>query len=763
MEEFAKQIIPFLLISTSFVLNLVSAERSTYIVHMDKSFMPKAFVSHQHWYTNTLDSLKSASPNSNSDRQKQPLEILYTYDNVFHGFSAVLSNAELESFKKLPGFVSACSDKIGTLDTTHSTEFLKLNPITGLWPVSDYGKDVIIGVLDSGVWPESLSYKDDGMTEIPSRWKGKCDGGYDFNSSLCNKKLIGARYFNKGLLAANPDEKGKMYSARDDDGHGTHTSSTAAGNYVEDVSFFGYAKGTARGVAPRARLAIYRASFSRGRYSSDVLAALDQAVADGVDVISISFGFNSIPFYEDPIAIASFAAMEKGVLVSTSAGNSGATPRRLHNGIPWVLTVAAGTMDRSFGGSITLGNGLTINGWSLFPASAVVRDSTLFYNETIAACNSIELLSEFPGGSTVICDNSSSTDNQIYFVSQSNLDAAIFISSRDYFYDESSFQYPGVIITPDKAAKVINYALKGVNPTVTIKFQKTFLGTKPAPMVAEYTRLGPSPTYPGIVKPDIMAPGTLVLAAWIPNDVVSHIGNNIDLSNSDDFNLISGTSMACPHATGIAALLKGARPEWSPAAIRSAMITTANPFDNTGNPIRLVEAINTIASPLAMGAGQVDPNTALDPGLIYDATSQDYIELLCSINYTRKQIFTITRSRYNCSKRVSDLNYPSFMFLYTPGTNVSIQKFERTVTNVGAGAATYKATVMAPKGTVVTVYPKTLVFRHMHDKQRYSLSIRYVEDENNAAPFGSVIWVEDTGNHSVRSPIVVYPLVINDD
>ncbi|XP_071916148.1 subtilisin-like protease SBT3 [Coffea arabica] len=185
--------------------------------------------------------------------------------------------------------------------------------------------------------------------------------------------------------------------------------------------------------------------------------------------------------------------------------------------------------------------------------------------------------------------------------------------------------------------------------------------------------------------------------AWIPDGSVSNIGFKIGLSNSDDFNLISGTSMACPHGAGIAALLKCAHPDWSPAAIRSAMVTTANPLDNTGNPIRQINGFtNPIASPLSMGAGQVNPNSALDPGLIYDATAQDYIELLCSINYTRKQIRTITRSSYNCSKASSELNYPSFVSLYTYGTNASTQKFERIVTNVGDGAATYKAKVTPP-------------------------------------------------------------------
>ncbi|KAL3505156.1 hypothetical protein ACH5RR_034997 [Cinchona calisaya] len=706
MECF-KQILLFFLFACS-VVNLVSSERSTYIVHMDKSFMPKPFSSHQHWYSSILDSLKSTSPNSH---QENPPILLYTYDTVLHGFSALLSRAELEALKKLLGLVSAYSDKVATLDTTHSCEFLSLNPFTGLWPASEYGKDVIVGVMDTGVWPESLSYKDDGMTEIPSRWKGGCDGGFDFNSSLCNKKLIGAKYFNKGVLAANPNNTKKMYSARDTDGHGTHTSSTVGGNSVNNTSFFGYALGTARGVAPRARLAIYKVIFKEWSYASDVLA-----------------------------------------------GNVGTRLGYLHNGIPWVLTVAAASMDRWFAGSLTLGNGLTITGWSLFPARAFVHNSALIYSKTIAACNSTELLSRVSFG-TVICDTSESFYSQIDYVSQSNVQAAIFISSY-YTYEDSHFNYPGVIISPDEGAKVINYALKGKNPTATIKFQQTFVGTTTAPVVAGYTSRGPSPSYPGILKPDVMAPGTLVLASWIPNDAVSQIGQNIGLSN--DFNLISGTSMACPHGAGIAALLKGAHPGWSPAAIRSAMVTTANPFDNTGNPIKDIGFNYAVATPISMGAGEVDPNSALDPGLIYNATAQDYINLLCSMNYTQMQILTIKRSNYNCSNQSSDLNYPSFIVLYTNGTStksVLTKKFERVVTNVGDGVATYKAKVTAPKGSDVSVYPETLVFGQKYDQQTYSLRIYYTADQNQTVTFGSVIWVEENGKHTVRSPIVVAPMI----
>ncbi|MCD9640303.1 Subtilisin-like protease sbt3 [Datura stramonium] len=695
--------------------------------------MPNVFADHHHWHSSTIDSIKVVVPSS-LDRVHSAPKLVYSYDNVFHGFSAVLSQDELEALKKSPGFISAYKDRTVEPHTTYTSDFLKLNPSSGLWPASGQGQDVIIGVLDSGIWPESASFRDDGMPAIPKRWKGICKAGTQFNASMCNRKLIGANYFNKGILANDPTVNISMNSARDTDGHGTHVASIAAGNFAKGVSFFGYAPGTARGVAPRARLAVYKFSFNEGTFTSDLIAAMDQAVADGVDMISISYGYRFIPLYEDSISIASFGAMMKGVLVSASAGNRGPGIGSLNNGSPWILCVASGHTDRTFAGSLTLGNGLKIRGWSLFPARGFVKDSTVIYNKTLSDCSSEELLSqvEDPERTIIICDDNGDFSDQMRIITRARFKAGIFISEDPGVFRSATFPNPGV----------------------------TYLDAKPAPVVAASSARGPSRTYLGVAKPDILAPGVLILAAYPPNVFATSLGANIELST--DYILESGTSMAAPHAAGIAAMLKAAHPEWSPSAIRSAMMTTADPLDNTRKPIKDSDN-NKAATTLDMGAGHVDPNRALDPGLVYDATPQDYVNLLCSLNFTEEQFKTIARSsaNHNCSNPSADLNYPSFIALYSIEGNFTLleQKYKRTVTNVGKGAATYKAKLKAPKNSTISVSPQTLVFKNKNEKQSYTLTIRYIGDEDQSRNVGSITWVEENGNHSVRSPIVTSPII----
>ncbi|KAE8684365.1 hypothetical protein F3Y22_tig00111131pilonHSYRG00013 [Hibiscus syriacus] len=529
--------------------------------------MPQAFSGRESWYRSTLLSL---SPNSTISTAK----LIYSYNHVIQGFSASLTPAQLEALKNAPGYVSSVRDRTVKLDTTHSFEFIGLNSHTGAWPVSNFGEDVIIGVIDTGVWPESESFNDDGMTDVPVKWKGDCESGAEFNSSLCNKKLIGERSFNKGLIAKNPNISISMNSPRDSEGHGTHTSSTAAGTYVQDASYFGYANGaarrmapgarvamtrdayfinccrnlrahtsstaagtyvqdasyfgyanrTARGMAPGARVAMYNVIWPQGAYMTDIIVAIDQAITGSVDVLSMSFGMDNLQLYEDPIAIATFAAIEKNIFVSTSAGNAGPGLGTLHNGIPWVLTVAAGTLDRSFGASLSFRSDVFVN--SVIVCQDPGREDSLSYQ----------------------FDNNQFAGNVagVFITNSTQLD--IFIQSP----------FPSIFLEQKDGDAVVRYIKTNKNPKARIEFIKTFLGSKPSPTVASYTSRGPTFSSPSVLKPDIMAPGDLILAVWPPNIAVSRLNNETMFSN---YNLLSGTSMARPHASGITALLKGVHPD----------------------------------------------------------------------------------------------------------------------------------------------------------------------------------------------------------
>ncbi|XP_057469362.1 subtilisin-like protease SBT3 [Actinidia eriantha] len=736
------------------------AHLDNYIVHMDLSSMPKAFSSHHNWYLATISSILDGNTRpitTTTAAASTASKLIYGYSNVINGFSASLSPSELEAIKISPGYVSSYRDMPVKLDTTHSTQFLGLNSYSGLWPVADYGRDIIIGLVDTGIWPESKSFDDGGMTEIPSRWKGECESGTQFNSSLCNKKLIGARFFNKGLHAKFPNLTFSMNSTRDTDGHGTHTSSTATGNYVGDASYFGYASGTAQGVSPRARVAMYKAMWEEGAYTSDILAAIDQAIIDGVDVLSLSLGLDGVPLHEDPVAIATFAALEKGIFVSTSAGNQGPYLESLHNGTPWVLTVAAGTIDREFRGIVILGNGISIPGTSLFPGNSIPSLVSIVSMDT---CNDTKELNKM-GHKIVVCEekiDSISLAEQVYNVQNSNVTCGIFLTNTTdlEFFVQSTF--PAVFLNPLDGEKILDYVKTSniVAPKARIQFQETVLGARPAPRLASYSSRGPSPSCPFVLKPDLMAPGAQILASWPEKTPVTDV-NSGELFNN--FNIISGTSMSCPHAAGVAALLKSTRPEWSPAAIRSAMMTTSYSVDNTVNQIQDLGNSNQPATPLGMGAGHVDPNKAMDPGLIYDVGVEDYVNLLCALNYTVKQIQTITRSSaYNCESFSLDLNYPSFIAFFNANDSAAdlkiVQEFWRTVTNVGEGMATYVAKLTPMEGLKLRVVPEKLVFRERSEKQSYKLSIEGPRLMREMVVHGSLSWVEIEGKHVVRSPIV---------
>ncbi|CAN1307440.1 Subtilisin-like protease SBT1.7 [Linum perenne] len=770
----------FLLISHATSLS-TSPDRKTYIVHMDKSATPSVFPTPHDWYTSLLSSISSA------DLDSQPIH-LYTYKHVINGFSAVLSQAQLDKLEQIHGHVASFPESYGRRHTTHSPRFLGLNKHTGLWPAGKFGDDVIIGVLDTGIWPESESFNDELMPPVPSRWRGTCEIGVEFNASHCNRKLIGARKFSKGMeqQGLNISTTNDYDSPRDFLGHGTHTSSTAAGSRVPNVDYFGYAHGTATGIAPLARLAMYKVLFnvdvddaekSYDAAATDVLAGMDQAIEDGVDVMSLSLGFfETVPFFKNPIAIGAFAAMKRGIFVACSAGNGGPHGYTMLNGAPWIMTVGAGTLDRDLGAQITLGEGdLTVTGHSMYPENLFINRVPLYFgrgNRSTETCDVINLSEA--AGKFVFCDHDDEDTTtkgfrQSYDSDGSNdSDAAVvgIIKSTDdaeFYSHATDFDTPYVMVSTKIGDLVKRYILNSTNSTVSVNFGITILGHKPAPKVTYFSSRGPDERSPWILKPDILAPGYDIIAAWVPNRAFAPIRGGDDYLQTD-YAIISGTSMSCPHIAGVVALLRSAHEDWTLAAIRSAMMTSTYITDNIGGTI-IDMTTGVGGTPLDFGAGHVNPNSALDPGLVYDIKTDDYTNYLCAMNYSKSEIAIITGeppNTINCTFATLDLNYPSFMVVMN-NTNSNNMTFSRVVTNVApdGGPTVYHAVVQAPGGMKVVVEPPVIRFRGRYDTAAFSLNVDVVlkdgfgeSKSDYIGNYGYLSWVEENGRHVVRSPIV---------
>ncbi|CAL5378877.1 unnamed protein product [Camellia sinensis] len=743
----------FLIISS--ISSSLSDDHQSYIIHMDRSAMPAPFSTPHSWYTSILSSLSSTD--------NVPPTHLYTYNHVIDGFSAVLSQSQLEQLQKMPDHFATYAETFGHLHTTHSPKFLGLQDDVGLWPVAGFGDDMIIGIIDSGIWPESESFNDDDMPPVPARWRGACETGTEFNSSHCNRKLIGARSFSKAMKQAgfNISTTEDYDSPRDFFGHGTHTSSTAAGSPVPCASYFGYAKGKAIGMAPKARLAMYKVFFFNEpdlTTSSDILAGMDQAIADGVDLMSLSLGFPEAPFYKNPIAIGAFAAMEKGIFVSCSAGNSGHD--KLFNEAPWITNVGAGTIDRDFLAHITLGNGaLSVTGRSTYLENLLVSKVPLYFghgNKSKEICQFGALDPKDVAGKYIFCDfdNETSMNPQILQWKELNRSGAAGAIVSSNSVEIFSSGTPFVVVSLKDGELMKDYIVGFENPTVSIKFQITLLGVKPAPQVTSFSSRGPGSEAPWVLRPDILAPGYKILAGWVPNRLSAYIHGSSLLS---DYVIVSGTSMASPHIVGIAALLKAAHRDWSSAAIRSSMMTTADVFDDLNGTIIDI-ATGAAGTPLDFGAGHVNPNKAMDPGLVYDMEVQDYIDFLCGMNYTAQQIQIITRrSDFDCENASLDLNYPSFIVILNT-TDITSYTFKRVLTNMVDSHSVYLAEVTAPMGTKIIVQPSTISFTGKYSKAEFNLTVEIdlgVRSWNEYnGTYGYLGWYEVNGTHVVRSPIV---------
>ncbi|KAL0299751.1 UNVERIFIED_CONTAM: Subtilisin-like protease SBT3.6 [Sesamum radiatum] len=716
--------------------------------------------------------------------------MIYSYRHGFSGFAAKMTDSQARYIAELPGVVQVLPNRLYKMHTTRSWDYLGLSPYstTNLLHDTNQGDGAIIGVFDTGVWPESESFNDKGLGPIPAKWKGFCQSGDAFNPKQhCNNKIIGARYFINGFLAAygefNATEANEFISTRDSAGHGTHCASIAGGSFVRNVSFQGLAGGVARGGAPRARLAIYKVGWIGGAVSSvDILKAFDEAIHDGVDVLSISLGID-LPLYpeidkRDVIYYGSFHAVAHGITVACSGGNSGPEYQTVEDVAPWVISVAASTIDRSFPTPIVLGNKQVFTGQAMYDGkdTGFVR---LAYREKgdiggELYCEYITANDTWVAGKVVLCFTVEGSEADIIRAASTVQEAGALglIATKKTVIALSQYynSFPFILVTFDIATQILNYIRFTRDPVVRLKPTKTYVGNQASTYIASFSSRGPNSLSPAVLKPDIAAPGVDVLAAYVPTKL-SPQGYIFD----------SGTSMAAPHIAGIAALLKSLHPHWSPAAIKSALVTTGRLLINStffcipksrspltrfninkcaawttdpysGEPIFAKGPIPKLADPFNYGGGLANPNAARTPGLVYDIGTQDYVNYLCAMGYNETDINQLTGRPKSCKKSsnsVLDLNLPS---ITVPNLKGSVT-ITRTVTNVGDPNSKYEAVVVRPLGTVVKVNPKYLQFSPEVRQMSFRVKITTLHKITTEYYFGSLSWSD--GKHEVKIPISV--------
>ena len=680
----------------------------------------------------------------------------HSYTNAANGFSALVTHAEAERLAASPDVLLVMPDVLRQPTTENSPTFLGLTDRGGAWASGYTGENVVVGVIDSGIWPEHPSFTDDGSyrrlqrIRLDESVQSACDfGNTDHNAAdadfHCNNKLLGARQMlatYRAVIGAEPDE---FDSARDDHGHGTHTASTAAGNAGVKAEIFGIERGIVSGIAHRARVVAYKGLGELGGFGSDLAAAIDQAVFDGVDVINYSVGGGAGLMGPDDIAFL-FAA-DAGVFVATSAGNSGPGGDTVGSpgNAPWITTVGASTQDRAFNGSASSSDGwefsgITITGGTpelklvdaadagdelcnigaLDPA-VVEGNIVLCFRGAIARAAKSAAVAE-AGGAGMILYNIDDTQD---LLTDNHSVPSVHINNSD-----------GLVIK-DYIASAGDAAVAQINGGVATEV--------PAPWMAAFSSRGANSPAPDIIKPDVTAPGVQVVAGASP----VHYGAD---AQGELFQAISGTSMSSPHVAGLYALVKQAHKDWSPAAAKSALMTTAY------QDVMKEDGI-TPADPFDMGAGHVDPSgrarvlgSMFNPGIVYDTGFNDYLGFLCD---AAPEIFVDAAATCGAlagagiATDASDLNLASIGVGDLAGT----QTVTRTVTSVSRSTLTWQAEVDAPEGFTVDVSPSVITLARGASAS-YEVTITATDSVAiDEWAFGSLTWT--SGRAEAYSPIAV--------
>lgn len=724
--------------------------------------------------------------------------INHDYKVVLNGFSAMLTDSEVRTLQANSAVSVITANTENHLLTNYTPSFLGLDGPNGLWAQlggkQHAGENIVIGVVDSGIWPENPAYADrvDGngaptfdpqgsiAYNAPANWNGICQTGEGFTVAACNNKLIGARYFKSGF-----DSTGKQLhwsefiSPRDSiggtvghGGHGTHTSSTAGGNNGVAAILNGIPMGAVSGIAPRARVAMYKVCWSyndasdptggkNSCWSDDSVAAIDRAVQDGVHVINYSISGGTTP--NDPVEQAFLRASNAGVFVSASAGNSGPAQTVNHIG-PWLSTIAAATHNRFLKGDVTLGNGAKYSGASLnitalATGTPIIRSEDAAMSGASAAAAKLCFSTGWNGGVPVLdpakvagkivtcVRGTNDRTNKSLAVKEAGGVGMVMVDNGAGLVAEVH-SVPTVHVSADDGALIKAYA-QLTSSTAALSHFVNGVGLAPAPVVAGFSSRGPNLNDGNVLKPDMAAPGVDILAGVAPELTAAQQAslNTGTLAPQSAWALYQGTSMAAPHVAGIAALLRQQHPTWSPAAIKSALMTTA-----TSTFADALVGTQQGILPWAQGAGHINPfgtmlrpannkaynpNGATDPGLVYDAGATDYKKYLCGVGMT-SQCSSGTLAGYN-------LNLPSITLGNVLG-NITVS---RTVTNVGQDQATYNADISI-SGYSAVVSPASLTLAP-GEKGNFTVKLTRTNAADNVWQYGSLTWTD--GSHVVRIPV----------
>lgn len=689
------------------------------------------------------------------------------YTVSLNGFSATLTSAQATKLARTPGVLAVAKDTLRqATDDKVDYDYLKLAGKNGVWAglggTKNAGKGVVVGVIDTGIYPQSKSFAGKKLSSSPSTsdpylaykngsqivmqkanggtFTGECETGEGFTASDCNTKLISARYFGDGFIASAGSNLQDFVSPLDGEGHGTHTASTAAGDNNVSASIDNVGFGKISGVAPAASIAVYKALWTSkiaaqsGGTTSDLVAAIDQAVSDGVDVINYSIGSSSESLPVDPIQLAFLSAASAGIFVSASAGNSGPGASTMDNTSPWVTTVAASTL-KPYEGTVVLGNGSKYAGVSttvinsVGPKPFVTAASVKLAAATAAQaalCTPGTLDPALAAGKIVECDRgivdrvAKSAE-----VKRAGGVGMVLVNLTPLDTDADIHTVPTVHLDSDVGVPAKAYAATA-GATATLVPGNTSKISTPYPQVAGFSSRGPSLSSNGdILKPDIAAPGVGILASISPT-----------LDGGRNFDFLSGTSMAAPHIAGLAALYVQKHPTWSPMEIKSALMTTAVDTKNADG--------SSNADPFAQGAGEVNPSAMFNPALVYDAGAQDWLSYLEGLGYdTGTGVPAVAASEYNQASIAS-------------GSVVSTLTVTRKVTAVKAGLYFAKASV---PGFKVTVSPSILSMNAVGQVKSFKVTMTRTTAKLGAYSTGFLTWTGS--NTAVRSPIALEPVALH--